>query len=150
MVVEHILIMTIDMNKILFTVTLLFSTLLLFGQENKQTSTPNQEEWLVVDVQPSFPGGFGKFYSYINKNMKYPKDAKKEKIKGRVLIEFVIDSTGYIRTDSTKIIQPLFESCDLEAIRLINESPKWNPGRVTKINKNVPVRMRTPIDFKRY
>lgn len=134
------------MKKIFLAAIIFFSTNAVFGQPK---DLDQEEDWTIVDVAPSFPGGYGKFYSYINKNLKYPKDAKKKRIEGRVLVEFIIDSTGYILTDSTKVIQSLFDSCDNEAMRLVNESPQWNPGRQTKFNKNVRVRMRMPIEFKR-
>ena len=131
-------------------------TISAYGQTSEmnfldQSSPPteNGEIWYDVDVLPSFPGGMAKFFDYINKNLKYPKDAKKERIEGRVMIEFVVDSTGGIRPGTIKILDGLLKSCDDEAIRLISESPLWIPGRVTELNKNVPVRMVIPIRFKR-
>jgi len=145
------------MNRLTFTlITILTSTILTYGQNEEKKGvdqltpqTDNGEKWYKVDVSPSFPGGIPKFFDYLNKNLKYPKDAKKEGIEGKVMIEFVVDSTGAIRPGTVNIVKGLFKSCDDEAIRLITESPQWIPGRVTELNKNVPVKMTLPINFKR-
>jgi protein TonB len=143
------------MNRLTLTlIAVLNGTILAYGQteEKKATgqSTPPAEEiWYEVDVSPSFPGGFAKFYAYLNSNLKYPKDAKKKGIEGKVMVEFVVDSTGLIRPETVNAVQGIFKSCDDEAIRLITKSPQWVPGRVTQLNKNVPVKIVLPVIFKR-
>lgn len=125
-----------------------------YGQSNNKKVAPtdsivlkNEEIYYRVDQRPEFPGGMGEFYKYLFKNMKYPKDAKKQGISGKVHVQFIIDSTGYVIQDQVKIHSGLSPSCDEEAIRLIKESPKWLPGRSSALNKNVPVRMIMPITF---
>ena len=136
------------------TLTLVISGIMFsYGQTERgvdQTvpSAESEEIWRIVDVPPSFPGGIRKFYEHIGKNLKYPEDAKKAGIEGKVMVEFVIDSTGVIRPGSVNILKSLYKSCDEEAIRVISESPPWIPGRITARNKNVPVRTVLPINFK--
>jgi protein TonB len=142
------------MNKLTLTLSvILIGTILTYGQTDtvNQTTPPTESgvKWVTVDVAPEFPGGIIKFFDYINKNLKYPKDARKEGIEGKVMIEFVVDSTGAIRPGTVNIVKGLSKSCDDEAIRLIKESPKWIPGRVSAANKNVAVKMVMPINFKR-
>ena len=126
-----------------------------FGQTSKQVESvdsvkeESKEVFYQIDKIPEFPGGMGEFYKYLFKNIKYPKDAKKQGIKGKVFVQFVIDSTGYVIKDEVRIHESLFKSCDEEAIRLIQECPKWIPGFSNKLNKNVPVRMIIPIAFNR-
>ena len=109
---------------------------------NKQV----EEVFVVYEEPASFPGGMQSFNNYINKNIKFPKEVKNGTISGKVLVDFVIDSTGQIPPDEIKIKQGLCKSCDEEAIRLIKGSPKWNPG----VQRDKPVRQRMimPIMFK--
>ena len=105
-----------------------------------------EEVFTVYEEPASFPGGMQSFYNYINKNIKFPKEVKNGTINGKVLVDFVIDSTGQIPPDEVKIKQGLCKPCDEEAIRLIKGSPKWNPG----VQRDKPVRQRMimPIMFK--
>lgn len=97
----------------------------------------------VVEESATFPGGLPKFYEYLLKNIKMPRDARG--ISGKVFVEFVIDSTGQILPEDIKVIKSLSQSCDAEAIRLIKGSPKWIPGRLG--NKRTRQRMVMPIGF---
>ena len=110
------------------------------------TVKPVDEVFTVYEDPASFPGGMQSFYNYINKNIKFPKEVKNGTINGKVLVDFVIDSTGQIPPDEVKIKQGLCKPCDEEAIRLIKGSPKWNPG----VQRDKPVRQRMimPIMFK--
>ena len=96
-----------------------------------------------VDIDPSFPGGIEKFYRYLVKNQKYPAEARKTDLKGKVFITFVIERDGML-TD-IKIVKSLSAETDAEAIRLIKDSPKWKPG----IQNGRPVRVQytLPIPF---
>ena len=110
------------------------------------TDKPVDKVFTVYEEPASFPGGMQSFYNYINKNIKFPKQVKNGAITGKVLVDFVIDSTGQIPPDEIKIKQGLCNACDEEAIRLIKGSPKWNPG----VQRDKPVRQRMimPIMFK--
>jgi protein TonB len=83
---------------------------------------------LAQNKQTQFPGGVAKLYEYINKNMIFPSDAKAQGISGKVFIEFVVNADGNIEDKSIKIIKSIHKSCDEEAIRLISNSPKWEPA----------------------
>lgn len=107
---------------------------------------PSEEIFYVIEEPASFPGGMQKFYSYVSKNMKTPKEVKNGTVSGKVMVEFVIDSLGQIPPDDIKVRQGLCTPCDEEAIRLIKGSPNWNPG----LQRGKPVRQRMvmPIMFK--
>ncbi len=78
-----------------------------------------------VDVKPEFPGGIPAFYQFIAKHYKKPKAAKD--IKGRLILNFVIDPKGKV-TD-IKVIRDLGHGTGEEAIRVLKKSPRWLPGR---------------------
>ena len=73
----------------------------------------------------------------------------KGRVEGKVFVAFVVDSTGAIREESVRVVRGIGYGCDEEAVRVIRNSPPWTPGRVSKWNKNVPVRMILPITFRR-
>ncbi len=87
------------------------------------------------------------FYRYVSKNMVYPKELKKQKIRGKVLVEFVIDTAGMIMQDSVRVVQKLHPTLDQEAVRLVKESPEWTPGYCTALGEHSAVRMILPIVF---
>ncbi|MDY6207200.1 MAG: energy transducer TonB [Prevotella sp.] len=98
----------------------------------------------VVDVMPSFPGGTSGLITWLKDNVKYPKDAEKEKLQGRVLVAFVVEKNGSI--SNVKIQRSVHPLLDAEAIRVVKMMPRWEPGKHN--NKPVRVRFVLPIVFR--
>ncbi|SEM75042.1 protein TonB [bacterium A37T11] len=88
-----------------------------------------------VEVKPEFPGGMAKFGEYIGQNFNYPSQAVDQGIRGKVLMQFVVERDGSL-TD-IKILRDLGYGTGLEAIRILKASPKWKPG----IQNGRPVRV---------
>ena len=103
-----------------------------------------EEIFTIVEDQPAPKGGMAAFYEYVGKKLKYPAQARRMGIEGKVFVEFVVDKDGTI-TD-VKAIKGIGAGCDEEAIRVIQASPKWNPGK--QRGRPVKVRMILPITFK--
>jgi TonB family protein len=75
---------------------------------------------------------------------KYPSQAVKNGIQGRVMVSFVIDKSGEVRdVKVTRSVDPLLDD---EAIRIVSASPKWRPGKVK--GQRVNVELTIPIEFK--
>jgi protein TonB len=91
-----------------------------------------------IEVKPEFPGGLEEFYNYVATNYKMP---KKTGLRGRVYMSFVIDKDGSI-TD-VKILRDIGYGTGEEAKRVLENSPKWNPGM--QQGKNVRVQYSLPI-----
>ncbi len=66
---------------------------------------------------------------FLNNNMKYPAEARSNKLSGRVVVRFVVNRDGSI--SDPKVIRGIGSGCDEEAIRLVKLMPPWNPGRQT-------------------
>jgi len=94
--------------------------------EVKKDSIQNNSTLLSIEYPPKFPGGLLSFYRYIGESVKYPKTAIKNKTEGKVIVSFVIEKDGSV-TDAT-IKQGLTPETDAEAIRVIESSPRWEPG----------------------
>ena len=81
---------------------------------------------------------------WLTANLKYPVSAQRKKIQGKVMVQFIVDTSGTM-TD-LKIVQSLEASCDKEAMRVMRMMPKWKPG----IDNGQPCRTMVciPIVFK--
>ena len=102
-----------------------------------------EEPFNVVEDMPAFPGGMEAMSQFISSNIKYPADAKKQKVDGRVLVKFVVEKDGSIT--EVKVIKPAFPSLDAEAIRVVKAMPKWKPGYQN--GQAVRVQFAMPINF---
>lgn len=102
------------------------------------------EVFTIVEQQPEYPGGMGAFYQFVTKKLKYPSQARRMGIEGKVFVQFVVDKQGNI-TEVTAV-RGIGAGCDEEAVRVIKSSPKWKAGK--QRGKAVKVRMILPITFK--
>lgn len=98
----------------------------------------------LVETMPSFDGGLGEFYKFVSKNLKYPPQARRMGIEGKVFVHFVVDKDGSLV--DIKIVRGIGAGCDKEVMRIVKMSPKWNPGK--QRGNPVKVRMMLPITFK--
>jgi TonB family protein len=64
------------------------------------------------------------FNNYVLQNMKPQFDEKDNQIKGKVVLSFTINKKG--KPTKIKIEQSLTTSCDEQAIKLLENAPKWN------------------------
>lgn len=98
--------------------------------------------FITVEQQPLPIGGYDGFYSTIRKNLKYPKQAQRMDVQGRVFVEFIVNRDGL--ASDMKIMRGIGAGCDEEAMRVIALT-KWSPGK--QRGKAVRVRMVMPINF---
>lgn len=97
-----------------------------------------------VDVQATFKGGMDAWYAYLNKNLKYPSQAKKMGIEGMVIVRFVVNTDGSIQ--DIEMVRTIGGGCDEVARKVIESSPNWTPGRIG--GRTVRSRMTMPIRFR--
>ena len=104
----------------------------------------NDKVYEKVEVMPEYPGGMQALFEYMQNNIKYPVEAQKQKIEGRVIVAFIIEKDGSI-TDihPLKAVHPLL---DKEAVRMVSNMPKWKPGEVK--GKTVRVSFALQVNFK--
>lgn len=98
--------------------------------------------FLFVEEMPKPEGGMDEFYKFINKNLKYPGQARRLDIEGTVYVVFVVDEKGNM-TD-IKILKGIGAGCDEEVLRIFQNPPKWQPGK----QRGVPVKVRQTIPIK--
>ncbi len=94
------------------------------------SDTPEKKEavpFTQVEVKPTFNGGdAGNFSKWVNEQLVYPENCKKEGISGRVTLSFTVSETGKV-TD-VKILRGAHEDLDKEALRVVSSAPDWTPG----------------------
>lgn len=95
------------------------------------------------DEKPEFPGGSIALRDFISSNLQYPAQAQREKIQGKVYVNFIVNKDGSIT--SVTIARGVYYSLDEEAIRVVGNMPKWTPG--IKDGKPVRVSFTVPINF---
>jgi len=76
---------------------------------------------------PTPVGGNGEFKNFVEKNIHYPNSGLAEQIKGTVKLKFAVENDGQI--SKMEVLRSLGADFDKEAIRLVNEGPKWEPAR---------------------
>jgi TonB family protein len=94
-----------------------------------------------LDRNPMFPNGNRGVSEYIGKNFRIPADVGK--IKGRVIVKFVVNNKGNITY--AEIVESLEPKIDKEAIRVIKSMKNWIPARLD--NETFGVLFRQPIQF---
>ena len=109
----------------------------------KESADKSQKVFDVVDEMPEFPGGSNAMFEYIAKNVKYPAEAEKAGIVGRVIATFVVDKDGSI--SNAKVVRRVHPALYAEALRLIKGMPKWTPGKQN--GEAVSVKFTVPISF---
>jgi TonB family protein len=81
--------------------------------------------------------------AWIIANIKYPAEAAKVKITGKVYVSFLVDKNGKVINASVK--KSASPSLDAEAKRVISSMPDWKPG--SQSGKPVDVQMLVPVEF---
>lgn len=99
-----------------------------------------------VDVAPAYPGGQTELEKYITTNYKPP--VTKVKMKGDILVSFVVDEDGYVKDVKkvNRVQDPLIDDLQPymdEAVRVVRSMPKWTPAK--KNGKNVAIQLALPV-----
>lgn len=109
----------------------------------RMTST-DDDVYEVVEKMPAFPGGMAELMKYLRSNVRYPVEAHKAGIQGRVVVSFIVNKDGTVK--DAKIVRSVDKSIDAEALRVISAMPKWQPGY--QDGKAVSVRYTVPVTFR--
>jgi TonB family protein len=114
-----------------------------FKEQAKQSQ--GQDVYVAVEEIPSFPGGVTALNKYLSDNLKYPEVAKQAKQEGKVYINVLINEQGQIEGD-IKVIRAASPGLAEEAVRVIKNMPKWNPGMQN--GKPIKALVTIPVEFK--
>ena len=102
------------------------------------------EIFTIVEETATPKGGMAAFYKYVGSKLKYPPQANRMGVEGKVYVEFVINRDGSIV--DARVVRGIGAGCDEEAVRVVASSPAWNPGK--QRGKAVRQKYTIPIIFK--
>ena len=115
------------------------------GQCQVCDTTKRAEVFGVIHEQmPYFRGGERALTEYLQSHIIYPPEAVKDSIQGRVVVQLLIERNGAV--SEVKVVRPVHELLDNEAVRVCKSLPKFYPGRVG--GKAVAMWLTLPITFK--
>lgn len=101
------------------------------------------EVFTLVEHQPGPVKGMKSFYTYIRKNLRYPSQARRMGIEGKVFLEFIVNKDGSL--SNIRVLKGIGAGCDMEAKKVLQNAENWTPGRQN--GAPVKVRMVIPITF---
>ncbi|MEA5424949.1 energy transducer TonB [Arcicella lustrica] len=114
------------------------------GSAPVEVKVEEEKTFLSVETMPEFAGGNAALAKFLQKNLRYPRNASEVGIGGKVYVQFVVGKDGNI--SSINILKGLGFGCDEEAQRVIKLMPRWNPGKQS--GRNVSVKFTLPIVFQ--
>lgn len=121
--------------------TLILATGIIYLQSCSRKAMPEPIVYTKADEMPHTDYDLA---TYLGNNIKYPEDAKKKKLEGRVIVKFIVDKNGEIKKPEA-VRSPDAILSD-EAIRVVSAMPRWTPGK--NGTENVPVYFYLPISFR--
>ena len=114
------------------------------AKEAPADSTAKEEVFMVAEQMPEYPGGMKEMLKFLQENVKYPENAMKNNVQGRVIVQFVVEKDGTLT--EFKVARSVDPDLDAEALRVLQTMPKWKPGM--QRGKIVRVKFTVPVSFK--
>lgn len=129
------------MKKLILMLLMAACCLMTANAQKTVVSQTDPKVFDTVEQMPEYPGGMQAMIEFLQANMKYPENAAKQKVEGRVTVQFVVETDGSV-TD-VHVAKQVFPSLDAEAIRVVQAMPKWTPGkdkgRLVRVKYNLPI-----------
>jgi TonB family protein len=108
-----------NMKKITTSLLLMLSIILVLTTESNGQTSP--------DALAFYPGDFDALYTFLRKEIVYPKEELKKGISGTVYVQFTIDSLGH--TSNHKIHRGTSPGLDEEALRVAKKIDGFVPAK---------------------
>jgi len=93
---------------------------------------------------PTYVGGQPAMYQFLGQTIRYPADAQKKNVSGKVYISFVVCTDGSLC--DYDVLKGIYPSVDNEALRTVKKMPNWEPGLLR--GEAVRVRYNLPVSFQ--
>ncbi|HOI86278.1 MAG TPA: M56 family metallopeptidase [Lentimicrobium sp.] len=114
-----------------------------FALAGETADAVTDDIFIMVENPPQYPGGDEARTAYFTSAIKYPEDARAEKVEGTVYVSFVIEKDGSI--SNAKVIRGVDPRLDKIAVEAVGGMPAWKPGS----QRGAPVRVQynMPVKF---
>ena len=125
-----------------------------YGEKGKNgvieiTTKKASDVFTIVEEMPQFPGGVEALKKFVALSLQYPTIALENGIIGQVYVNFIVSKDGIV-TDA-KISRGVDPSLDKEALRIVNNMPKWKPGsqagEPVSVAYTIPITFTLPADY---
>jgi len=101
------------------------------------------DTFIVVEQMPEYPGGNAALLDFLKNNSRYPEGARAEKVEGKVIVRFVVNTKGQV--EDAVILKGVHPLLDAEALKVVNSLTGWLPG--AQGGKPVNVWYMVPVSF---
>ncbi|MBC7913747.1 MAG: energy transducer TonB [Pyrinomonadaceae bacterium] len=132
--------------KILTVIILLISLNNVFAQQGSSPADNGVYDIAGIDTMPQYPSGIRKFLEYVSKSYKFPQEALKAGVSGRVIVSFVVEKDGSL--SQVRVLKDLGYDTGKEAIRVVEGSDKWMPGvqngKKVRVQYTLPIALNSP------
>ena len=133
-----------------FTVSLANTNMTLaFNSSDVETKNVQDDvvQYFDCDQRPQFFGSSDLRHflkEWVYQYLKYPSLAMQTGVQGTVMVEFIIEKDGKI--SNVRVVKGVSDELDAEALKVVQASPKWKPGKVSgnKVRSSVTV----PVEFR--
>lgn len=98
--------------------------------------------YILVDVQPEFPGGLDQLYKYLGKELRERKILQ-DSAASRIYVQFVINSTGSVK--EVEVVKGTNPKLNSALIDIFQKMPRWTPG--LRQNENVNTKLIIPFSY---
>jgi TonB family protein len=97
-----------------------------------------------IEVPAEFPGGMDGLFSFLRKNIRFPSEARRMGVNGKVFVQFVVEKDGSL--SDIVIVKGVTKSVDDESLRLVGMMKKWKPA----LQRGRPVKSKfvLPLTFR--
>ena len=113
-------------------------------KQDAKEETVKDEVFMVTEQMPEYPGGMKELFKFLQDNLKYPENAMKNNVQGRVIVQFVVEKDG--TPTEFKVARSVDPDLDAEALRVMKTMSKWKPGM--QRGEVVRVKYTVPVSFK--
>jgi TonB family protein len=113
------------------------------SSQKTDAEADNSEMYVVVESNPSYPGGTDALLKFLKENLKYPETALQNRVEGTVVVQYTIDAKGFIK--QAKVMRGISPELDQEALRVTNLITGWKPGMQN--NKPIARVVTMPVQF---
>jgi len=111
--------------------------------ELEKNNVSEKDVYVKAEIMPQYPGGDAQLRKFIITNVNYPKAAREQKVKGTVIVRFVVNTKGNI--EDVQILQRLHPAIDAEVLKIVGRLQQFIPG--SQGGKPVEVYYTVPVTF---
>lgn len=108
----------------IYSLLICFISFEIKAQTQTFPTSKDYKEMSELDVVPTFPGGINEFYKFIGANYQTP---KVQGLAGKIYATFIVEKDGSL--GEIRVLRDIGYGTGTEAIRVLQISPKWIPGK---------------------